>query len=104
MTTYSIGDAKWQRLPKELQAALMKAGDEIVRSSCINYDRQEASAASRLDATGVKLIRFDKTDQAKLDATTDEVAVEWAKTLDQRSKPGSAALKAFRTALAEASR
>jgi TRAP-type C4-dicarboxylate transport system substrate-binding protein len=104
VTTYSISDAKWQRLPKELQVALTKAGDEIVRSSCINFDRQESSAVGRLEAAGVKLIRFDTADQAKLDAAADEIAAEWAKTLDQRGKQGSAALKAFRAALAETSR
>ena len=104
VTTYSISDARWQRLPNEVQAALTKAGDEIIRSSCTKFDRQEASAAGRLEAAGVKLIRFDKADQARLDAASDEVAAEWAKTLDQRGKPGSAALQAFRAALAEAPR
>jgi TRAP-type C4-dicarboxylate transport system substrate-binding protein len=104
VTTYSISDARWQRLPKELQEALTKAGDETVRSSCVNYDRQEASAAGRLEAAGVKLIRFDKADQARLDAANEEIAAEWAQTLDQRGKPGGAALKAFRAALAEAPR
>jgi TRAP-type C4-dicarboxylate transport system substrate-binding protein len=104
VTTYSISDARWQHIPKELQDVLTKAGDEIIRSSCINFDRQESSAAGRLEVAGVKLIRFDKTDQGKLDAAAGEVASEWAKTLDQRGKQGSAALKAFRAALAEAPR
>src|SRR5262249_32392566 len=89
VTTYSISDERWQRIPKQLQEALAKAGDEIIRSSCINFDRQESSAAGRLEAAGVKLIRFDKADQAKLDAAINEVAAEWAKTLDQRGKQGS---------------
>ena len=104
VTTYSISNARWQRIPRELQEVLTKAADEIIRSSCINFDRQEASAAGRLEAAGVKLIRFGKADQAKLDAAAGEVAAEWAKTLDQRGKQGSAALTAFRAALAEVSR
>jgi TRAP-type C4-dicarboxylate transport system substrate-binding protein len=102
VTTYSISDAKWQRLPKALQEVLMKAGDDIIRSACATFGRQEAGAAGRMEAAGVRLIRFDKDDQAKLDAATSQVAAEWAKTLDQRGKQGSAALKAFRAALSEA--
>jgi TRAP-type C4-dicarboxylate transport system substrate-binding protein len=104
VTTYSISDARWRLIPKELQEALTKAGAEIIRSSCSNFDRQELSAAGRLEAAGVKLIRFDKADQAKLDAAADEIAAEWAQTLDRRGKQGSAALTAFRAALAEVPR
>jgi TRAP-type C4-dicarboxylate transport system substrate-binding protein len=104
VTTYSMSDARWQRIPKEMQEVLTKAGDDIIGSSCTTFDRQEASAVGRLEAAGVKLIRFDQADQAKIDAANDEIAAEWAKTMDQRGKPGSAALKAFRAALAEASR
>lgn len=103
VVTYSISDAKWQRLPKDVQEVLAKAGDEISLGACKTFDRQETETADRLKAKGVRMIAFDKADQAKVDAAMAAVAEDWAKTLDQRGKPGSATLKAFRGALAAVS-
>ena len=103
VVTYSISDTKWSRLPKEARDVLAKAGDEISLSACKNFDAQETKAADDLTAKGAKLIRFDASDQAKIDAAMAKVATDWAKTLDGRGKPGSETLKAFRAALSAAS-
>ncbi|GLR77753.1 TRAP transporter substrate-binding protein DctP (plasmid) [Azospirillum oryzae] len=101
VVTYSIGDQKWRGLPKDVQDILKTAGDQITRHACQNFDTQEKAATERLKEKGVKFITFTKAEQDKIDAATGEVALDWAKSLDQRGKPGSETLKAFRAALAK---
>lgn len=101
VVTYSISDAKWRGLPKDVQDILKNAGDQITRSACQNFDAQEKAATERLKAQGVKFVTFAKADQDRIDAATSEVALDWAKALDQRGKPGTATLEAFRAALAK---
>lgn len=103
VVSYSISDAKWSSLPQDAKDVLARAGDEITRRACKAFDQQEANAADRLKAAGVKLVSFDAADQAKVDAVMKQVADDWAEALDARGKPGSAALKAFRSALTQAS-
>lgn len=97
--TYSISDAKWRQLPKDLQDILKQAGDKITQDACTTFDRNETLAAEQMRKHGISLVRFDKADQNTLNAATAEVAADWAKSLDSRGKPGTATLEAFRKAL-----
>ncbi len=103
VVSYSISEAKWNSLPQVAREVLTRAGDETTRRACKAFDREEADAADRLKKDGVKIVRLNATDQAKVEAVMVQVAEDWATALDARGKPGSAALKAFRSALTQAS-
>lgn len=97
---YSMSDRKWAALPKDVQDVLTKAGDEVNQQACAAYDAREKLAAQRLTKAGVKMVPFQPADRARLEQIYAKVANEWATSLDQRGKPGSATLKAYRAALA----
>jgi TRAP-type C4-dicarboxylate transport system substrate-binding protein len=99
VVTYSISDRKWQQLPADIRDILVKAGSEIVESSCKKFDAHESEVAEALKAAGVKLLKFSPEDSNTLAKAADTVAVDWAAALDKRGKPGAATLKAFRGAL-----
>lgn len=97
---YSISERKWTALPKNVQDVLTRAGDEVNKQACEAYDAREKVAAERFKKAGVKMVPFQAADKAQLEAVYAKVANDWAKSLDQRGKPGSATLKAYRAALA----
>lgn len=101
IVAYSISERKWAKLPPAVQDVLVKAGDEVTRSACATFDAREKLAIAKLRQAGVKLTEFGAEDRLRLEAAYAKVANQWAASLDQRGKPGSAALKAYRDALAE---
>lgn len=102
IVTYSISEAKWARLPKDVQDVLREAGERITGQACAAFDRQEQAAAEKLKAAGVKLLALGESDRAAAHKAAEEVAAEWAADLDRRGKSGTATLKAFREALQQA--
>ena len=102
VAAYSISEKKWNTLPADVQAILLKAGDEATKAACVNFDEQESQAKARLEKHGVKFVEFDQAAQEVLHSTYNEIAENWAQQLDARNRPGTEALKAFREASAKA--
>lgn len=101
VVTYSISDAKWNGLSKEMQAILTKAGDQVTTEACSRFDEQEEQAIRRLRSAGIHFVEFNDSDKRALDAEFDAVATSWASKLDARKLPGTETLAAFRAALSK---
>lgn len=99
VVTYSISEKKWASLSPAARQVLEQAGEQVTQQACATFDAREKLAIARLRASGVKLNRFSTADQAQLDSAYAKVAQQWASSLDQRGKAGSATLKAYRDAL-----
>ena len=98
--TYAIAEARWAKLPPRLQQAMTDAGEAVTRSACASFDRGVDDDMARLEKDGVRLVRLPEADHAAIAQEAAVVAGAWSKELDDRGKPGSAVLAAFRNALA----
>ena len=101
--TYSISAAKWKTLPPGVQKVMAEEGERITRESCAKFAKAEELALAKAKAKGIKLIQFSPEDNKTMASVFDDVSKEWAAGLDSRGKPGSEALKVWKSALSAAS-
>lgn len=99
VTTYVISEAKLKRLPEEVRAALIAAGDRITQQACAKVDQSVMADTEKLRAEGVTMQRLSPALRTSIGRLGEEVAVEWARALDKRALPGTEVLKQFREAL-----
>jgi TRAP-type C4-dicarboxylate transport system substrate-binding protein len=96
---YVISDKRWKTLPPNVQKAMLEAGEEVTMSSCVNMDKDEQENFAKLAKEGMTMVRLSPADDSTVKTQTGEVALDWAKGLDAKGKPGSQVLKAFREAV-----
>lgn len=97
--TTMIGDRRWKSLPPDIQEAMLAAGDATWRNFCKAADAENAAQAKKLeDQFHWTLHQVTPAEQPAWKAALAPVADAWASGLDQRGKPGTAVLKAFRDA------
>lgn len=101
ITVYAISDRAWKRLPQELRATLVEAGDFATKNHCEYVDAQEVKVVQELEKDGVKGNTMAPGQLAALNTKLQNVSAEWATSLDKRNKPGTAVLSDFRKAVAQ---
>jgi TRAP-type C4-dicarboxylate transport system substrate-binding protein len=99
--TYSISETAWKKLPKKTQDIMLEIGKKISTTSCTLFDAAEQKAIAKMKEQGIKEIHFDAASDKVVDAAFDRTSQDWAKSLNERGKPGSAALAAMRQAVAD---
>lgn len=100
MLTTFIGDKRWKSLPPDVQQAMLKAGDETWTSFCKYADEDTAKQAAMLhEKNHWTLHQVTPEESTAWQKVLDPVANSWAAGLDQRNKPASAVLGAFRAAV-----
>ncbi len=99
--TYSISEARWQKLPLDVQKAMLEAGEATVQRTCALMDKNEEGLFDKIRQQGVALNRFPEAERKELEQLFASLAGEWAEGLDKRGKSGTETLKAFRAALKE---
>lgn len=95
VTVYAISDRAWQSLTPDLQQALTEAGKFASRSHCEYVDREESNVIAELQGFGVEPNAMADGQLAVLQQELGAVQEGWAKSLDDRGRPGSEVLKAF---------
>ncbi|MFA5664758.1 MAG: TRAP transporter substrate-binding protein DctP [Burkholderiaceae bacterium] len=98
--TYAISKDAWNKLDPETQQIILDVGREISTTSCRGFDAAEQDAIERMSAQGIKKIHFDEADGKRIDEAFERSSQAWAKSLDERGKPGSDTLAAMRKAVA----
>jgi TRAP-type C4-dicarboxylate transport system substrate-binding protein len=98
--TYSINQKKWESLPKDIQEALTKAGEETVSHACAIFDQEEKELAGKLKEQGTLLVEFTPDQEKILSENFDTVTKEWVANLEKRGEPAEKVLAAFRAAVA----
>ncbi|TAK65722.1 MAG: C4-dicarboxylate ABC transporter [Betaproteobacteria bacterium] len=101
LITYSISEARWQKLPQNVQKAMNEASEAATRNLCGFTDKQMEIDKEKIRQQGVVLAPLPQSERKEIDANFSVVAGEWAEILDKRGKPGSEVLKAYRAALQE---
>lgn len=93
-TAFLFSQARWQTLPPDIQAILDQAGKEAGLNYCHYMDTQEAKEKEVL-ASKIKATRPSDAALDEWRTRLGKVKLEWAKRLDGRNKPGTAALAAW---------
>ncbi len=93
-TTFLFSQAKWQALPPDIRAILDQAGMEAGVNYCNYMDTQEAVEKKELSSK-IKATRPSDAEFERWGTRLQGVKLEWAKRLDGRNKPGTAALAAW---------
>jgi len=96
---YVVSEKRWKTFPPNVQKAMLEAGEAVTMSSCVNMDRDEDSHFAKLKSQGMTMVRLSPGDESQLKSQAGEVALDWAKGLDAKGKPGSQVLKAYREAV-----
>lgn len=98
VVTYAISDANWKKLSPDVQQALTEAGEAATHNGCEQADKAVDTHYDKLKAAGVQIVSLSPADKATFEQHTSSIGKDWAATLDQRGKPGSQVLEAFRSA------
>lgn len=100
--TVTVNADYWKKLPDEVKDVLTEVAvayrDHV---SKIAMDRASASRDAYVAAGGT-IVDVDPADRAGWAASMPNIAVEWAKQLDESGEPGSDMLKAYLGKLADA--
>lgn len=99
VATWMISQSKYDSLPEDVQTALTEAGAAATKNGCEATDASAGDDKQFVADQGVTFVDLPPEDLKKLEATMATVGDEWAAELDQRGKPGTEILKAFRAAL-----
>ncbi len=100
VAVYGISEARWKKLPENVQKVMQEAGEAANRNMCGIVDKGVEADYEKLKQRGVTAVRFPAADHQEIAALAATVRAEWAEGLDKRGKPGSETLKAYTEALA----
>jgi len=100
ITVYAISERAWNRLPEDMRAVLTEAGKFASTNHCEYVDSQEKVVVQELEKDGVKANTMAPGQLQVLNQKLQTVGTDWARTLDQRKRPGTEVLDAFRKAVA----
>ncbi|HEY8417303.1 MAG TPA: TRAP transporter substrate-binding protein DctP [Limnochordales bacterium] len=101
VATYVINEQVWQRLPADVQAAMIQAGEETRRHLSRVLDEADQATIEELSAAGVDLYRLPEDELARWTERVRPVWDEWAASLDRRGLPGSQVLSMWLESVAE---
>ena len=100
--TVTVNSDYWKKLPEEVQGVLQEVAvayrDHV---ASVAMDRATASRDAYVAAGGT-VVDVPAADRASWAEAMPNIAVEWAKGLDDKGEPGSDMLKAYMGKLAEA--
>lgn len=100
VATYVINEQVWQRLPADVRAAMIQAGEETRRHLAQVLDEADQATIQELSAAGLDLYRLPEEELARWTERVRPVWEEWAGSLDRRGLPGSQVLSMWLEAMA----
>jgi len=100
--TVTVNKDYWEKLPEEVQNVLLEVAvayrDHV---ASVAMDRADASRKA-YEESGGTVVEVSAEDRAAWAESMPNIAVEWAKTLDESGEPGSDMLKSYLGKLSEA--
>ena len=97
VVTYCISEKSWQKLSKDQQNILIKAGKYATISHCDYVKNAEANALVDLQKKyGIQPTLLQKVDLDKANEVFVTVFKQWGDNFDSKGKPGSKVLELFR--------
>jgi TRAP-type C4-dicarboxylate transport system substrate-binding protein len=99
VANWVISEKRFQSLPPAVQQDLTAMGEQLTRAACTQVEKDEAGDIEKVKAAGVKLTPLSAADKATVASVMQDVAKDWADTLDKRGKSGTEVLNAFKAGL-----
>jgi TRAP-type C4-dicarboxylate transport system substrate-binding protein len=99
VANWVISEKRFQSLPAGVQQELTAMGEQLTKSACAQVEKDEAGDIEKVKAAGVKLTPLSPADKATVATVMQDVAKDWADTLDKRGKAGTEVLNAFKAGL-----
>ena len=90
---------KWNSYPKDIQAALTKAGMEINTEAANALDGQVGKLKAEFKAKGMEIYDFAPDQLAAINKRLSTVQDEWVKRLKARGLPAAETLKQYKSLL-----
>ena len=99
VANWVISEKRFQSLPPPVQQDLTAMGEQLTKAACTQVEKDEAGDIEKVKAAGVKLTPLSAADHATVATVMQDVAKDWADTLDKRGKSGTEVLNAFKAGL-----
>ena len=99
VANWVISEKRFQSLPPGVQQDLTAMGEQLTKAACTQVEKDEAGDIEKVKAAGVKLTPLSAADKATVATVMQDVAKDWAETLDKRGKSGTEVLNAFKAGL-----
>ena len=99
VANWVISEKRFQSLPPAVQQDLSAMGEQLTKSACAQVEKDEAGDIEKVKAAGVKLTPLSPADKATVATVMQDVAKDWADSLDKRGKSGTEVLNAFKAGL-----
>lgn len=94
-----ISEATFQKMPKDIQDALLQAGKTEEEHICAYFDQGETKMVEKFKANGTKIHEWTAAEKAALADAVKDLPDQWIKAMEARGKPAKAALEAYIGAL-----
>ncbi len=99
VANWVISEKRFQSLPPAVQQDLSAMGEQLTKAACTQVEKDEAGDIEKVKAAGVKLTPLSAADKATVATVMQDVAKDWADSLDKRGKSGTEVLNAFKAGL-----
>ena len=99
VANWVISEKRFQSLPPAVQQDLTAMGEQLTKAACAQVEKDEAGDIEKVKAAGVKLTPLSAADKATVATVMQDVAKDWADSLDKRGKSGTEVLNAFKAGL-----
>jgi TRAP-type C4-dicarboxylate transport system substrate-binding protein len=99
VANWVISEKRFQSLPPAVQQDLTAMGEQLTKAACTQVEKDEAGDIEKVKAAGVKLTPLSPADHATVATVMQDVAKDWADSLDKRGKSGTEVLNAFKAGL-----
>ena len=99
VANWVISEKRFQSLPPGVQQDLTAMGEQLTKAACTQVEKDEAGDIEKVKAAGVKLTPLSAADKATVATVMQDVAKDWADSLDKRGKSGTEVLNAFKAGL-----
>ena len=96
---FSINTSKWKTLPKEIQDAMVEAGNWTQEHVAEVMKTSNRELAKKFADAGIEVYDFPDDQLALINEKMKSVQQEWADRLKERGIPGDQVLEAYRAAL-----
>lgn len=96
--SYLMSKARWIALPADVREIMSRVGDDTSRNVCKFIDSDTVESERKMQAAGVKFVRFSDDDKRTLRQLFGEVKAEWTAALERRNIPAKAAIAQFEAA------
>lgn len=92
---YVINEKKWQSLPKDVQEAILKAGEEASKHAGEVIDRDQERLAKEFEQKGMKIHRITPEEKKVWMEPLKGIEQEWIKDMEAKGLPGKAVYEEF---------